>query len=125
LLLAAIGVVRAGAQAQAVHAMPSRREHSSAAALLADDVEALLSRSRLLRASRAPRALLEHPWTATLALAALAFVAVGAAGIATSRRAGVAGATALAFVEASLIILSFVAFGRMLGLRDAARHTAR
>ena len=90
-----------------------------------DDVETLLARARLPRASRVPRGLLEHPWSATLALAASAFVAVGTAGVANSGRAGLAGAAALAAVEASLIVLSFVAFGRTLGLRDAARDRAR
>jgi hypothetical protein len=125
LLVSMIIAVRAAAQAQAVDALPTRQEHRSSAALLADDVENLLARARLQRASRALRALFAHPWPSTLAFAALAFVVVSTAGVATSGRAGVAGATALAFVEASLIVLSFAAFGRMLGLRDAAPHTAR
>jgi hypothetical protein len=125
LLVSMVIAVRAAAQAQAVNALPTRQEHSSSAALLADDVENLLARARLQRASRALRPCFAHPWPTTLALAALAFVAVSAAGLATSGRDGVAGATELAFIEASLIVLSFVAFGRTLGLRDAARHKAR
>ena len=69
------------------------------------------------RASRILRGVLAHPWPATLGLAALAFIAVTAAGIANSGRAGLAGAAALAAAEASLIVFSFVAFGRTLGLR--------
>jgi hypothetical protein len=125
LLASMIIAVRAAAQAQAVNTLPTRQEHSSSAALLADDFENLIARARLHRASRAPRALLAHAWPSTLALAAIAFVAVGAAGVGSSGRAGLAGAGALAAVEASLIVLSFVAFGRMLGLRDAARRRGR
>ena len=126
LLLSAIAALRAAAQAQAVHSLPSRHVHSSAAALLADDVETLLARAGLPQAaSRTVRGLLAHPWAATLALAALAFVALSAAGVASSGRAGLAGAAALAAVEASLIVFSFGAFGRTLGLRDTARHRAR
>jgi HAAS len=125
LLFSAIAAVRAAAQAHAVHSLPSGRVHSNAAALLADDVETLLARARLPQASRALRGLLAHPWPATLALAVLAFVAVSAAGVVSSGRAGLAGAVALAAVEASMIVFSFVAFGRTLGLRDAARRRAR
>ncbi len=125
LLLSAIASVRAGAQAQAVHALPSRQVQSTAAALLAEDVETLLARARLPQASRPLRGVLAHPWPATVALAALAFVAVSAAGVVGSGRAGLAGAAALAAVEAALIVFSFVAFGRALGLRDAPRHRAR
>jgi hypothetical protein len=99
--------------------------HSSAAVLLADDVETLLARARLSKVSRALRTLLSHPWPATVALAAFAFVAISADGIVTSGHAGLPGAAALAAVEASLIVFSFVAFGRTLGLRDAARDRAR
>ena len=119
LLLAAVAAVRASAQAQALHALPSRHR-KGAAALLADDVETLLGRARLTQASRILRGLLAHPWRATLGLATLAFIAVTAAGIANSGRSGLAGAAALAAVEASLIVFSFVAFGRTLGLRDAS-----
>jgi hypothetical protein len=122
LLLSVLAVVRAAAQAQGVHSLPSRRVHSSAAALLADDVETLLARVRLPQASRTVRGLLAHSWPATFGLAALAFVAFSAAGIVSSGRAGLAGAAALAAVEASLIVFSFAAFGRTLGLRDAMRH---
>jgi HAAS len=125
LLLSAFVVIRAAAQAQSVNSLPSGRVDRSAAALLADDVETLLARARLAWASRALRWLLSHPWSATLTLAALVFVAVSAAGLATSGRAGVAGAVALASVEAALIVFSFVALGRTLGLRDAARYRAR
>jgi len=124
LLLSMIVAVRAAAQAQAVHELPSQQARSSAAALLADDVETLFSRARLPRASRALCALLEHPWPATLALASVAFVAVGAVGVVSSGRAGLAGSAALAAVESFLVVCSFVAFGRVLGLRDAARHSA-
>ena len=125
LLLSSVAAVRAAAQAQAVHSLPSRHVHSSAAALLADDVDALLARARLPQASRIVRGLLAQPWPATLVLAALAFVAVSAAGVVSSGRTGLGGAGALAATEATLIIFSFVAFGRMLGLRDTARNRAR
>src|SRR5829696_1650126 len=126
LLLSAIAAaVRAAAHAHAVHSLPSRRVDSNAAALLADDVETLLARARLPQASRTLRGLLAHPWPATLALAALAFVAVSAAGVVSSGRAGLAGAVALAAAEASMIVFGFVAFGRTLGLRDAAPRRAR
>jgi hypothetical protein len=125
LLLSAISAVRAVAQAQAVHALPGRHVHSTAAVLLADDVETLLARFRLPKASGTLRWLLAHPWSATLAIAGLAFVTVSAAGVASSGRAGLAGAAALAAVESSVIVCSFAAFGRMLGLRDTARHHAR
>jgi hypothetical protein len=124
LLLSSVAAVRAAAKAQAVRSLPSRHVHS-AAALLVDDVDALFARARLPRASRMLRGLLAHPWPATLALAAFAFVAVSAAGVVSSGRAGLGGAAALAATEATLIIFSFLAFGRMLGLRDAARHRAR
>jgi hypothetical protein len=125
LLLSAIAAVRAASRAQAVHSMSSRHLQSSAAELLADDVETLLARARLPEASRIVRGLLAHPWPATLSLAALAFVAVIAAGVVSSGRAGLDGAAALAAVEASLIVFSFVAFERTLGLRDARRHRPR
>ena len=125
LLLSSVAAVRAAAQAQAVHSLPSRHVHSSAAALLADDVDALLARARLPQASRIVRGLLAQPWPATLALAALAFVAVSAAGVVSSGRTGLGGAAALAATEATLVVFSFVAFGRMLGLRDTARNRAR
>lgn len=111
LLLSAIATVRAAAQAQAVHSLPSRQAQVTAAELLADDVGTLLARARLPKASRTMRALFSHPWPVTLALAALAFAAVAAAGGAT-----------LAAVEAWAILVSFVAFGRTLGLRNATRH---
>jgi hypothetical protein len=117
LLLSAIATARAAARARAVH--------SGAAALLADDVEIVLARVRLRRASRALRALLAHPWQATFTLAALAFAAVSTAGVLSSGRAGLAGSAKLAAVEASMIVFSFAAFGRTLGLRDAARRKAR
>ena len=116
-LLSAIGAIRTAAQAQAVDALPSRDQHDSAAALLADDVETLLTRARLPQASRPLRWLLAHPWPATLALAALAFAAVTATGVAGSGGNGLAGAATLAAVEASLIVVGFAAFGRTLGLR--------
>jgi hypothetical protein len=125
LLRSTIAVLRAAAQAQAAHAMPSRHARSSAAALLADDVETLLARARLPQASRIVRRLLAHPWRATLALAALSFVAVSAAGVVSSGRARLGGAAALAAVEASLIVFSFAALGRTLGLREATRHHSR
>jgi len=125
LLLSAIAAVRAAAHAHAVHSLLNRRVDSNAAALLADDVETLLARARLPQASRTLRGLLAHPWPATLALAALAFVAVSAAGVVSSGRAGLAGAVALAAAEASMIVFGFVAFGRTLGLRDAAPRRAR
>jgi hypothetical protein len=125
LLLSTIAAVRAAAQARAVHSLPRRRVDSGAAALLAEDIETLLGRARLPQAFRMVRGPLVHPWAATLALAALAFVAVSAAGVVSSGRAGLAGAAVLAAVEALLIVFSFVAFGRMLGLRDTARHRAR
>jgi len=119
LLLSAIAAVRAGAHAQAADSLSNRHVHASAAALLVDDVETLLARLPLPQVSRTARGLLAHRWAATIALAAFAFVAVSAAGVVNSGRAGLAGAEALAAVEASLIVLSFVAFGRTLGLRDA------
>jgi len=119
LLLAAIAAVRATTQAQALYALPNRHI-KGAAALLADDVETLLARARLAQASRILRGLLAHPWPATLGFAAMAFIAVTAAGIANSGRSGLAGAAALAAAEASLIVFSFVAFGRTLGLRDVS-----
>jgi hypothetical protein len=124
LVLSAIAAVHAAAQAQAVHSLPRRLIHSGAAALLADDLETLLTRARLTNASRTLRGLLAHSWPATLALAALAFVAVSAAGVVSSGRAGLVGAVVLAAVEASAIVVSFLAFGRTLGLRDAARQRA-
>jgi hypothetical protein len=125
LLLSAIACVRAAARAEAVHSLPSRHGHDSAAALLADDLETLLARARLPTAARTLHGLLAHPWPATLAVASVAFVAVSAAGVASSGRAGLAGAAVLAAVEASTIVLSFVVFGRTLGLRDSAPHRAR
>jgi hypothetical protein len=55
-------------------------------------------------------------------VAAAAFISISAAGVVSLGRAGLGGAAALAAVEASLIVFSFVAFGRTLGLRDAARR---
>ena len=119
-LVSAIAAIRTAAQTSAVDALPSRQGPGTAAALLADDVETLLSRAGVPQASRPVRGLLAHPWPATLALAALAFVAISAAGLVG--RAGLAGGAALAGVEASLIVLGFAALGRTLGLRDAARR---
>jgi len=125
LLLSSIAAVRAAVQARAVDSPPTRHAHDGAAALLADDVETLLARARLPQASLVVRGLLAHQWQATVALAALAFVAVSAAGALSSGRAGLAGAAALAAVEASLVVFSFAAFGRPLGLREPARHRTR
>jgi len=122
LLLSSIAAVRTAAQTHAAHSLPSRQIHRSAAALLADDLEALLARARLPHAARIPRGLLAHPWPATLALAALAFVAVCVASVVSRGRASLTGATVLAAVEAMLIVCSFAAFGRTLGLHDPARH---
>jgi hypothetical protein len=71
---------------------------------------------------QALRALLAHSWAATFTLAALAFVAVSLAGVADSDGSGLAGAAVLGALEASLILVSFLALGRTLGLRDAARR---
>jgi hypothetical protein len=125
LLLSSIAAVRAAVQARAVDSPPTRHAPDGAAALLADDVETLLARARLPQASLVVRGLLAHQWQATVALALLAFVAVSAAGVLSSGRAGLADAAALAAVEASLVVFSFAAFGRTLGLREPARHRAR
>jgi hypothetical protein len=119
LLLSAVAAVRSGAQAQATAALPSRRTHRSAVELLGEDVDALMERARMPGASRrAVRALLAHPWRATLAVAAAAFLAVSATGFAESGSSGLSGAAVLGAVEASLVIVSFLAFGHLLGLRE-------
>ena len=82
LLLSTIFPVRAGVQAQAIDRLPSRRANSTAAALLAEDVDSLLTGARLPQAGRALRALLARPLPTALALAALAFMAVSAVGVA-------------------------------------------
>jgi hypothetical protein len=122
LLLSTLSAARAGAQARAVAVLPSVRTHSTAAALLIDDVDALLGRASLSRAGRALRALLAHSWAVTFTLAAFAFVAVSLGGLADSGHAGLAGAAVLGGLEASLILVSFLALGRTLGLRDAPRR---
>jgi hypothetical protein len=122
LLLSTLSAARAGAQAQAVEVLPSVRAHSTATALLTEDVDALLGRASLSWVGQALRALLAHSWAATFTLAALAFVAVSLAGVADSDGSGLAGAAVLGALEASLILVSFLALGRTLGLRDAARR---
>src|SRR5204862_4776176 len=122
LLLSTINAVHAGAQAQAIDGLPSRRADSTAAALLAEDFDTLLARARLPRAGRVLRALLARPWPTTLAFAASAFIAVSTVGIAGSGGSGVAGAAVVGAVEATLIVAGFVALGRPLGLRSTARQ---
>lgn len=124
-LLSTGAAIRAVAQAQAVASLPSHHVRSAAPTLLAADAEALLAGVRLPQASRAVREALAHPWRATLVVAALSFVVVTAAGAITSRRAGLGGSAALATVEALMIVLSFIACGRILGLRDEPRRQAR
>ena len=121
LLLSTILSVHAAAQAQAIDRLPSRRPNTTAAAMLAEDVDTLLDHARLPQAGRVIRALLARPWPTALALAALASIAVSAAVVADSGGSGVAGAAVVGAVEATLIVVSFLMFGRTLGLRDPTR----
>ena len=119
-LSSTIAAVRASAQAQAVAALPSR-PGSRDVALLADGLDALVEQIGLSQVGRALRALLAHPWRAAVGLAVVAFVAVSAASLADSGGSGLAGALALGALEASLILVGFLTFGRRLGLRDPAK----
>jgi hypothetical protein len=125
-LLAALGAVRAAAQAAAVGALPDddARDRRGATMLL-DDVVALTPRVSLSLSSRLGALHpLRHPWRVASLLAALAFVAVtgvqlvGGDGLHHASIGG--GAALLGLLEAVAIIGCFALFGRFLGLRDAA-----
>src|SRR5439155_12948486 len=103
LLLSTINAVRAGAQAHAIDGLPSRRADSTAAALLAEDFDALLASARLPQAGRVLRALLARPWPTTLAFAASAFIAVSAVGIAGPVCSCVAGAYVRGSIGSSML----------------------
>lgn len=125
-LLAALGAVRAAAQAAAIGALPDddARDRRGATMLL-DDVVALTPRVSLSFSSRLGALHpLRHPWRVASLLAALAFVAVtgvqlvGSDGLHHASVGG--GAALLGLLEAVAIIGCFALFGRFLGLRDAA-----
>jgi hypothetical protein len=115
-LAATIAALRASAQAAAVAALPN--QEVSRAPLL-DDFDALAEKGRLPEVvRRCAVALLARPWRATLLVAAAAFVAVTAVG-AFGDRQSLAGACVLGGIEAAVILATFAAFGRALGLRSA------
>jgi hypothetical protein len=113
---ATLAALRASAQAAAVATLPSQDMNR---ATLLDDFDALAEKARLPQvARRGAAALLVHPWSATLLVAAAAFgtmTAVGAAG----DHGSLAGSSVLGGIEAAVIVAAFAAFGHLLGLRSA------
>lgn len=120
LLGSALAVIRAGAQAAAVAAMPTRAERRRAEALAAD-VDALLRGTRLPAVRRVTLTALARPWQTVSLTAVAAFLAVTAVGF----RDGVAGAVVLGAVEATAILVAFVTLGGLLGLRERPTRSRR
>jgi hypothetical protein len=115
MLMAALAAVRTSAQAAAVATMPAR--DAGTAEPLLDDVDALAERAHLPRVvRRAVHNLLMHPWPTALLIAAAAFVAVTAVGVAGAH-GSVASAVVLGGIEAAGILVGFATFGSLLGLR--------
>jgi hypothetical protein len=112
---ATLTAVRASAQAAAVATVPS--QEMSLAPLL-DDFDALAKKARLPEVvRRGAVALLAHPWATTLMVAAAAFVAVTAVD-AVGDGGSLVGGSVLGGIEAAVIVATFAAFGRLLGLRS-------
>jgi hypothetical protein len=112
-LMSGLSAARAGAQATAVVALPTRRERTRAESLAAD-VDALLRATRLPAARRVAHAALARPWRTMTLTAVAAFLAVTAVGFSD----GLAGAAVLGAVETAAIVVGFVTLGGLLGLRE-------
>jgi hypothetical protein len=120
LLVSGLSAARAAAQASAVAALPMRRERTRAESLV-DNVDVLLRGTRLPAVRRIALTALARPWQTMSLTAATAFLAVTAAGF----REGLAGAVALGAFETTAIMVSFLALGGLLGLREGATRSRR
>jgi len=125
-LVAALGAVRAAAQAAAVETLSGddNARDRRGATLLLDDVVALAARLPLSLPFRFTAwHPLRHPWRVASLVAAVSFAAVTGVQLVGGglHHPSIVGAALLGLFEAVAIICCFALVGRFLGLRDAAR----